>query len=238
MDIDELAAELKKVKKQLQTLLDIEEIERLQKAYGVYLERGQSREVIDCFADGPGVCLDFGEKRYLGKKGVIRYFSPATPGKDIGENPEFFHEVMQLAPIIDVSPSGKKARGRWNGYGVLIIPQGDRVTQSIFSCIYQNDYVKEKGIWKIQVLRLSTKYTCHPKDWIVAQDRLATGFKLESLREPEADELVALPAGYRRGYPCSYIMPYRFNHPVTGRPTSEIARNIAAFGKNAEELYK
>jgi hypothetical protein len=238
MGMKELEAELKKLKKQIQNLHDIEEIKRLQRAYGVYLERGQSEEIIDCFAGGPGVCLDFGGKRYIGKKGVRKYFSSPIPDREIGKNPEFLHEVMQLTPIIDVSPNGKKAQGRWNGYGVLIIPRGDRVTQSIFSCIYQNDYVKEKGKWKIQVLRLSTKYSCQPKDWIVAPNRLDTDFKLEILREPEPDEVVATPVGYKRGYPSAYIMPFHFNHPVTGKSTSETARNIATFGNSAEELYK
>jgi len=145
---------------------------------------------------------------------------------------------MQLAPIIDVSTDGKTARGRWNEYGVLIIPRGDRVTQSIFSCIYQNDYVKEKGKWKIQILRLSTKYSCQTKDWIVAPSRLETNFSLEELREPEPDEVVPSPPGYKRGYPSAYIMPYRFNHPVTGKPNSETARNITNFGSGIEELYK
>ena len=75
MGIKELEAEVKKLQGQLQTLQDIEEIQRLQRAYGVYLERWHSKEIIDCFADGPGVCLDFGEKRYLGKKGVRKYGS-------------------------------------------------------------------------------------------------------------------------------------------------------------------
>jgi hypothetical protein len=238
MGIKELEAELEKVKKQLYILQAIEEIQKLQRSYGVYLERGQSKEIIDCFSDGPGVYLDFGVKRYLGKEGVKRYFSHPSQDGERGEHPEYFHEVMQLTPIINVDPDGKKAYGFWNGWGVMIVPRGDLMTQSIFSCIYQNDYVKENGIWKIQVLRLSTKYCNQPKDWIVAPDRLDTSFTPDQTLEEEPDEVVPTFPGYKREYPTAYVMPYRFNHPVTGKPTSERSRNVKLFGSAAEELYK
>jgi len=241
MNIEELEAELKALKTQLRTLQDIEEIQKVQRAYGVYIERGMSEEVIDLFADGPGVRMDFGTIRYLGKEGVRKYFQMPDDAFN-KENPEFFHQVMQIAPIIEVSPDGKTAQGRWNGFGALILPVKDGVTQNIFSCIYQNDYVKEKGKWKIQVLRLEAKYFHPIKDWVVDPDRLVqmdmTPQSDQGMPWPEPDEVVTPPAGFKSDYPTDYIMPYYFKHPVSGKETRERARNIAIYGKGIEALYE
>src|SRR3989304_6289808 len=103
MNINELETELKNMKKQLQTLQDIEEIQKVQTAYGIYIERGMGEEIIDLFADGPGVRLDFGTLRYMGKEGVIKYFRMGDPDLFYKENPEFFHQVMMIAPVIEVN---------------------------------------------------------------------------------------------------------------------------------------
>jgi hypothetical protein len=55
----------------LTCLLDIEEIKRLQSAYGYYLEHWMADEVIDCFADGPDTTLCLYEGTWLGKEIVI-----------------------------------------------------------------------------------------------------------------------------------------------------------------------
>src|SRR4030042_219397 len=242
MNIKELEAELKNMKKQLQILQDIEEIQKVQRAYGVYIERGMGEEIIDLFADGPGVRLDFGRMRYLGKQGVRNYFHISDDDVFNKENPEFFHQVMQLAPIIEVNPDGKKATGRFNGFGVLIIPVKNGVTQNIFSCIYQNDYVKENGKWKIQVMRLEAKYFHAISDWVVEPGRLVkldmTPQSNKSMPWPKPDEVVKTPPKFKSDYPTDYIMPYLLKHPVTGKETRERARNVTIYGKGIEELYK
>ena len=218
---------------------DIEEIKIVQRAYGYYIEHAQGEEIIDLFADGPGVYADFGNGRYLGKEGVKRYFS--RPGEEIRvPGADFLHEVMMLTPVITVNPNGITAKGRRNGFGTMAFPTGKSVTQMVFDCLYENDYVKEGGVWKIQVMRLIGKYHCYPKDWVVPQERSVSPSKDTGVLpgDPQPDEVVTPPPGFKREYPTEYILPCHFNHPVTGKPTSERARNIAVYGKEIEEVYK
>lgn len=74
-----------------------------------------------------------------------------------------------------------------------------------------------------------------------AQDRLVErniSREGENSAQPKPDQVITPPPGYRMGYPTDYIMPYRFKHPVTGKETSEVTRNLAVFGNEIETLYK
>lgn len=199
----------------LQTLLDIEEIKKLQRAYGYYLEHWMANEIIDLFADSPEVVLDFpwNEGIYRGKEGVSRYYKNRfKPGA------EFLHQLMQLCPVIDVAPDGKTARGRWYGYGAVSTPRGQGVSQNIMNGIYENEYVKEDGKWKFKRLKWALNYMYRPAQGWVAAERLAAadpGFKF-TIPEPDVP-----PTPFNTKYPSGYIFPFHYRHPVTGRETGE-----------------
>jgi hypothetical protein len=57
MKIEELEAKVKTLENKIRTLEDIEEIKKLQRAYGYYLEHWMAEDIIDCFADGPDTSL-------------------------------------------------------------------------------------------------------------------------------------------------------------------------------------
>ena len=57
MNTQDFEAEVKALKKQVQTLQDAEAVRKLQLAYGYYMEHVMVDEVVDCFADGPDVCM-------------------------------------------------------------------------------------------------------------------------------------------------------------------------------------
>ena len=79
MNAEAMESRLKTLEEQvktLQTLLDIEEIKKLQRAYGYYLEHWMAKEIVDLFSDSPDVSLEFpwNEGTYLGKEGVRKYY--------------------------------------------------------------------------------------------------------------------------------------------------------------------
>src|SRR4030042_7114150 len=135
MKAEETEARIKKLENQvreLQTLLDIEEIKKLQRAYGYYLEHWMAKEIVDLFSDSPDVALEFpwNEGTYLGKESVKRYYEGRFK-----PSPEFLHQLMQLCPIIDVAPDGKTAKGRWYGCGAVSTPHGGKVSQVLMNGI-------------------------------------------------------------------------------------------------------
>src|SRR5690606_6307692 len=112
MDIGEMESRIKDVENQVRRFKDLEEIRRLQKAYGFYLEHWMPDEITDLFSDGPDVTLSVFAGIYVGKESIRIYFNGEHPDR----NPEVLHQVMQLSDIIDIAEDGKTAQGRWYGF--------------------------------------------------------------------------------------------------------------------------
>jgi hypothetical protein len=218
----ELEARIKNLEDEVRKLRDIEEIKSLQKAYGYYLEHWMSQEVIDLFSDGPDVALTLAAGTYLGKEGVKKYFNR------IVATPEFFHQVMQLSGIVSVDPDGKTAKGRWYGWGSVAMPSEKGIKQYFFNGIYECEYIKDSGIWKIQKMWFDQIYRASPKEGYVKPELVAPFNPLIYQVKPaiEADT----PRTIFPSYPSGYITPFSFKHPVTGKKTTEELRNSALKG--------
>jgi hypothetical protein len=218
MTIEELEARVKALEEltksqalEIRTLKDIEEIGRLQKAYGYYLEHWMTREIVDLFSDSPDISLTLAPGTYLGKAGVTKYFEHNKPDN------EFLHQVMQLSGIVDVAPDGNTAKGRWYGFGAIALPAKKGMRQSFMGGIYICEYIKEQGVWKFKKLQFDMVYTAKPLEGWVKPERLAEKDSSQPLPAPQAD----LPRTYTAFYPSGYIVPFHYKHPVTGKKTSE-----------------
>jgi hypothetical protein len=211
-----LVNELSILKKQLRVLQDIEDIKRLQCAYGYYLERWMSEEIIDCFSNNSEVSGTFVEGTYNGPEGIRAYF-----GKSREQPPEFLHQVMQVSPVITIDPDGLRAKSRWYGYGTVAFrPVNNTIDPNIMSVVYEMEYIKEDGVWKILKLALQLHYSYNLRRMLgmAGEDEPAAR---EGSLELHPDEW----AEFNTSYPSGYIYPLHFVHPVTGKPTSDLKRN-------------
>jgi hypothetical protein len=215
--VTRLKGQLKRQRVQIQGFRDIEEIERLQKAFGYYLELWMSEEVIDCFADGEGVELKLYEGTWLGKEGVSRYFTRSEKA-----DPESLHQVMQLSGIVTLDSGGKTARGRWYSFGAVAAPIGGGIRQFYMNGIYECTYLKQDNKWKIQKLHYSLSYSATPGGGWVSPERVAAVDPHAQMNPPRFDQP---PADFDTKYPSGYIFPFHFVHPVTGQKTTEDSRN-------------
>lgn len=220
MTLEAMEARIRLLEDEVRTLKDIREIEILQRAYGYYLEHWMSEEVIDCFADSPEVTLSLYEGTWLGKEGVRRYFTREAV------DPEFLHQVMQVSPIIHVNPDGKTAKGRWYSWGAVAAPMENGVRQFFMGGIYESEYIKEGGKWKILKLAYSLHIAADPGAGWVRPDRVAK-FDRTARRRQAGPKPDIAPGGMDSLYPSGYIFPFHFRHPVTGKETSEAQRNAA-----------
>jgi hypothetical protein len=223
--LKELESRCEHQEKIIQTHQDIEQIKRLQRAYGYYLEHWMTQEIIALFSDGPDVSLMLGAGTYLGKKGVRRYF-------EFGDQPkssEFLHTAMQLSGMVDVAPDNNTAKGRWYGFGAVAFPRPEGVRQMFFNGIYGGEYVKEDGVWKIQKLRFDETFTATPAKGWVRPERVLEGEPLRDI--PVIPGLkVDIPRTTNTRYPSGLIFPFHYKHPVTGKQTTEDVRNAALLG--------
>ena len=211
--VQSLQVELYSLRKQVMVLNDVEEIKKLQRAYGYYLENWMTDEVVDLFSDSPETVLLVHAGRFNGKAGVKRFFK--ARGTDRGHRrPYFFHQVMQLSPVIDVAPDGRTAKGRWYGFGANATPVGDKVFQGWMNGVYENEYIKENGTWKIWKLGWYMYFFApYAKGWVDWDKQIDKNFQHQP---PQLQTDGDAPDTF---YPAPFICPPHFNHPVTNEPT-------------------
>ncbi len=214
-------AALKKASKandaRILALEDIEAIKKLQKAYGYYVEHMMYQEIIDCFSDSPDVFLNWLEGQYLGKAGVKKYFEFMKTAP-----PDFQHQVMQIAGIVDIEPDGRTAKGRWYAFGGIFIPREGQVRRSFVSGIYEMSYIKEDGVWMILGIKWVIPYACRiAETWATPED-INRPYYSGQFKGPTPD--IPIDKTDLR-YVSGYIFPFHYKHPVTGRQTSETEKN-------------
>ena len=229
MTIEELASKVEAMQKEIMTLKDIEAIRVLENAYGYYLINFMNQELIDCFSDSPDTTLEWPEGTFLGKDGVKRFFGYIN--KD--DNPEFMHQMMQISGIISVDPGGKTAKGRWWGFGAMAMPRGDAGVMQSFACgVYENDFIKEDGIWKLWKIKWVPLYSGTPAEGWVKPERVAKPGQARESGTRSADwwKPDRPSKGISYSYPSGYILPFHFKHPVTGKETTEAVQNASVPG--------
>jgi hypothetical protein len=212
-----LEEKVKAQEREIIFLRDLEAIKRLQRAYGYYVEHMMRQEIIDCFSDSPEVCLNWLEGQYLGKEGVRRYFNrPDMPGQ------LFLHQVMQIAPVVDIAPDGRRAWGRWYAFGGIFMPRENEVRRSFVTGIYEIEYIKEDGTWKMLKVKWIIPYAVRIAGEWNTPEQVTAPFYNDEFKGPRPDIPVD-KADLR--YVSGYIFPFHYRHPVTGKETSEAERN-------------
>jgi hypothetical protein len=211
--VGNLQEQIRTLQAQVRTLQDIEEIKRLQRAYGYYLENWMTDEIVNLFSDSPDTVLLIKVGEFRGKEGIRRFFNHRAQikGRRI---PEFLHQVMQLSPIVDIAPDGKTAKGRWYGFGAYAFPEKEGVFQGWMNGVYENEYVKENGKWKIKKIGWNMYFQApYAVGWVEPERQCDKSFRPQipdlSPDRPTKDML----------YPSPFICPFHFEHPVTGRQT-------------------
>ena len=118
-----------------------------------------------------------------------------------------FH--MQHQGVITPDPDGKTARGRW--YLIMIqarpIEAGGPARSVLGHGVYENEFIKEDGVWKFKKMLMSLHYRSP-----IAEGWASTPVVGEGISS-QAD---APPTAYHP-YPHIVEPPLHFKHPVTGK---------------------
>jgi hypothetical protein len=217
--VAQLAARLKVLEDKYEKLQDVQDLEKLQRIYGYYIERGQLDEVADLFSTRPDVSLEMSGGLQVGIKNVRKMFSSATPFGVMkpGTKPEdYLHVTAPISGVVDVDPDGKTAKGRW--YALMFLNDAGMGGGAVWGVgIYENDYVKEGGKWKILHLRFDDIFlsTYDKKGWINTMP-----FFTGKMTMPPGQQSAGMPPpgrGRSSKTPFAELMPYHYKNPVTGR---------------------
>jgi hypothetical protein len=208
---EELEAKVNMLEAKLQRTEDIEAIKKLQHAYGYYLEHWQEEEIVELFSHNPDVSLEINDTGFFkGWEAIKQSFNFADHFTAYGVKKapgEFLHILIPNAGIIDLAPDGRTAKGRWYGLFLGAMPRPVE-TRALLGCgIWENEYIKENGVWKFKKL-FWTDIFCSPieEGWV---------------KNPFTDHTMKTVASsanvHFQHYPSGFIFPYHYKNPVTGK---------------------
>jgi hypothetical protein len=203
-----------KLEKRLTASEDIEAIKKLQRAYGYYLEHWQEEELVGLFSHNPAVSLEINDggmyKGFESVKDSFNFAKHYTAYGGVKTPPgEFLHILMPLNGIVDLDSNGKTAKGRWYGFG-LVAQRRQGQLRAIISCgIWENEYIKENGIWKILKLFWATTIASPLEDGWVKTPYLGNVHH-------EGSPKLGINTHFAP-YPSGHIFPYHYKNPVTGK---------------------
>ena len=217
----ETAPAMQALQERVHRVEDIQAVERLERIYGYYVDKNLWSEIVDLFAEDATVELDQ-RGVFVGKAGVRRMFlEQMGNGRDGLQRGTLFNHI-QVAGVVDIDPEGRTAKARWHA---IIQVSGFQGIEGFWSDgIYENEYVKQQGVWKFSKLKFwPTYYTPFHEGWNGRQISCINGDG--SGMSTGADRPSSDHAGV---YPDVYYPPFHYPNPVTGKPVDVSALNAKA----------
>lgn len=205
------AERLDALEKRITRLEDMNQIERLQRTYGYFVDKSQWTPLSKLFADD--ATLEIGGKGiFLGQARVLEYMQTAF-GPD-GAKEGVLANHMQFQTIPDISPDGKTG---WIRSRAFVMSLGGWGLP-----LYENEYRKENGVWKIS--RLTGPFTMYTS-W--------DGWGKNALNNTWPDKFDPPPdlppSTVYLTYPAYYIVPFHYPNPVTGKPFRPDMGQVGAY---------
>lgn len=217
-EVEALRARMEAAEGRLQGLEDVNAIEKLNRAYGYYVDKGLWDQVVDLFADESSVEIEAGGI-YLGKAGADRLFRQKFGGGRIGFADGRLFNHPQFQGIVDVDAGGQTAKGRWRTLA-QVAWHGSRSFWN--EGVYENKYVKEDGVWKFRKMKFwSTFFTPYEGGW-AKQEPPPIGWGANMASDDLPPDRPSDP-GYRM-YPRYFVPPFHFDNPVSGKPFTQPER--------------
>lgn len=201
--IAELEAAVAAAEREVQRLQDYDDLENMVSIYGYYVDKSMHDDVADLFARD-GVVEILGRGVFYGQDRVRQYMHNLSP---VGPRQGALFNHMPFQPVIDIGPEGRTATIRSR----LIVMFGILNTNAQWGAgIYENDFIKQDGVWKINYLHAyQTFYTLYEDGW--AKKSSAIFAPYERL-PPDAPQSVRYDP-----YPAAFVPPFHYRNPVTGR---------------------
>lgn len=122
----------------------VRNVKNLQYTYSQYAQFGLWQEMSTLFArDG---VLDTGTDRLQGPRAIASFLMSRYGGGHEGLERRAVNTEIIATPVVNLSVDGHTAKGRWNA---MTLRSDARGNARIEGGVFENDYVKEDGVWKI-----------------------------------------------------------------------------------------
>ena len=223
-DLSALARQVEQLANEVGRLNDVQAVRKLQHAYGYYLDKCLYDEVVDLFAaDGE---VRFMGGAFKGKPGLRRLycerFRKNFTGGHNGPVYGFLLDHLQLQDIVDVAPDRNTARARFRclmqagSHETKKDAPGHLPSQWWEGGIYENEYVRENGVWKIKVCNYNVVYHgLFEKGWAHTPVQFVQFFTETYPKNPVGPDALVEPKPVI--WPETSVVPFHYEHPVTGK---------------------
>ena len=146
----QLAQRVAQLRAEIGAAEDLAAIKRLQRTYGYFVDKGLWTDLAEYFTDD--AVANYPAGTFIGKESIRKHLyrnvgNVAVGEVGLGENRLYNH--MNVQPVVHIDPAGNTAHGRWRAVAMLGSVGGGATWAE---GIYQMQYRKEGGVWKISKL--------------------------------------------------------------------------------------
>lgn len=169
----------------------IRDIKRLQYSYAHYAESGLWLDLGDLFAKA-GVA-HYVQGDYRGPESLRKFYLQELGRGQLGLADGRIYPHIMIQPVVTVAEDGKTTKGRWH---VIAMLGGYGGSASWAGVVYENRYVFEDGVWKINELSFNSQYSgrYNPPGLSLSKWDLPYHFTAQSAGSPAANSHLPAPA--------------------------------------------
>jgi hypothetical protein len=191
---------------ELTAVHDIQEIKKLQRTYGYYLDNRMWDDIVDLFSDQTESLEISDSGVYLGKAGVERFFKGFLSGGGLPPGKGSLGTHMQLQGVVNLDPGGFTAKGRWQCVILLAVPYNNELTAMVGFGVYEVEYIKEGRTWAFKKMHFN----------LIFRTPLHEGWIKTPVVYSMASGTPDKPSTVYKPLPDRYVVPFHYKHPVTG----------------------
>ncbi|HTV77401.1 MAG TPA: nuclear transport factor 2 family protein [Steroidobacteraceae bacterium] len=191
---------------------DLSRIEKLQRAYGYYVDKGLWEDLSQLFTEN--AVANYPAGVFIGRKSIREHLYMNVGGHqigDIGLGNGRLYDHMNIQPVVHVDAGGTTAHGRWRAFAMFGSPGGGATWAE---GVYEMQYTKENGVWKISKLDYysgfgapyRTGWAAPPADSSAPAARPRRTLAHPPDRERNMD---------CEGFPKACIAPFHYGNPGT-----------------------
>ena len=161
----------------------ISAIKRLQHAYGHYSELGLWHDFADLFAD---TGIGHYTQGALDREGIRALFLKEVGGGRLGLADGRIYPHISMQPVVTLAADGQSAKGRWH---IMAMLGGYERSASWAGGVYENQYVRENGVWKFKEVRYLPQYSGRYEDpgWTATNEPTPFHFDAARVGKPILD---------------------------------------------------
>jgi len=153
----EMLKTIDELKKEVQSLKDVEAIKQLHIRYVNDLTYGEWDDIVECFSEDAVLAVMMGQEPTTGKEKIRDIFMNQVAKSDKHTGRE---ANMTLHPLVNVN--GDTAKSNWVIY-FITQPDKEKEAIQVLQGIYDCEYKRENGEWKISYIKWTPRFALGPQ---------------------------------------------------------------------------